>query len=340
MIDKESWLEIVSQARCWLNGKEFDMIEKRDGALPRNGAGRPWLRRRLAARACAAEGPACRAAERCWTMKSRSKVIATNLAGTIAVEARTDHVFPRHMHAQFGIGLIEAGAQKSLSGRGMVEAAQGDVITVNPGEVHDGAPIGDQGRAWRMLYFDPDLIFGLRHDMTEGQGGAGEFSHPVLRDSRLAGTFLALYGAVSSSEATGSSLETEELLFGLLASLMRCDTTSRGAVPGAMLQVRQRIADDPAANLTLAALAAERGLSRFQVVRGFKNAFGLGPHAYLTQCRADLARRLIACGVPLAEAAVASGFSDQSHMTRHFTRNFGISPGALGRATRCNFLQD
>jgi len=267
-------------------------------------------------------------------MKSRSRVIATNLAGTIAVEARTDHVFPRHMHAQFGIGLIEAGAQKSLSGRGMVEAGKGDMITVNPGEVHDGVPIGDQGRAWRMLYFDPDLIFHLRQDMTEGKATAGEFSHPVLRDRRLAGAFLALYRALTSPTAIGASLEPEELLFGLLSPLMRPAAALPRAAPDAMIQIRERIADDPAANLTLAALAAGSGLSRFQVVRGFKNAFGLGPHAYLLQCRANLARRLIACGMPLAEAAVASGFSDQSHMTRHFTRNFGISPGALGRATR------
>lgn len=49
------------------------------------------------------------------------------------------------MHDQFGIGLVERGAQKSLSGRGMVEAEAGHVITVNPGEVHDGIPLGEGG---------------------------------------------------------------------------------------------------------------------------------------------------------------------------------------------------
>nr|WP_272942491.1 helix-turn-helix transcriptional regulator [Novosphingobium sp. Rr 2-17] len=84
----------------------------------------------------------------------------------------------------------------------------------------------------------------------------------------------------------------------------------------------------------MADLAGESGLSRFQVVRGFKRAFGLAPHAYLLQCRINLTRRLIASGLPLAEAAIASGFADQSHMTRLFARNFGVSPGAFGRATR------
>jgi AraC-like DNA-binding protein len=67
-------------------------------------------------------------------------------------------------------------------------------------------------------------------------------------------------------------------------------------------------------------------LSRFQVVRAFVKATGLTPHAYLIQCRIDLARRLIGGGTRLAEAALASGFADQSHMTRVFVRRYGISP--------------
>jgi quercetin dioxygenase-like cupin family protein len=58
-----------------------------------------------------------------------------------AVEFAARHIFPRHTHEQFGIGVIRRGASRSRSGRGMVEAGSGDIITVNPGEVHKGAPI-------------------------------------------------------------------------------------------------------------------------------------------------------------------------------------------------------
>jgi hypothetical protein len=74
-----------------------------------------------------------------------------------AVEGRSRHAFPRHTHDGYGIGLIVSGAHRSWSGRGMVEAGRGNIITCNPGEVHDGIPIGDT-RAWKMLYLAPQVV--------------------------------------------------------------------------------------------------------------------------------------------------------------------------------------
>jgi hypothetical protein len=89
-------------------------------------------------------------------MKARTgfQLLPSSLAGVEAVAADSAHAFGRHTHEQFGIGFIERGAQKSASGRGIVEAGPGDLITVNPGEVHDGKPFDSTGRRWRMLYLD------------------------------------------------------------------------------------------------------------------------------------------------------------------------------------------
>ena len=51
-----------------------------------------------------------------------------------------------------------SGAHRSWSGVGHVEAQAGDAIMVNPGEMHDGIPVGGGVREWRMLYFDPSLV--------------------------------------------------------------------------------------------------------------------------------------------------------------------------------------
>lgn len=73
-------------------------------------------------------------------------------------------------------------------------------------------------------------------------------------------------------------------------------------------------------------------MSRFQLLRGFAAATGLTPHAYLMQRRLHLARCLIQTGVPLAQAAAEAGFADQSHMTRLFSRCYGVTPAAYARA--------
>ncbi|AYG66791.1 MULTISPECIES: AraC family transcriptional regulator [unclassified Rhizobium] len=260
------------------------------------------------------------------------RIYRSHVAGIEAVSAETGHSFPKHTHDQFGIGIIEAGAQASLSGRGMVQAEAGDVISVNPNEVHDGMPVGES-RAWSMLYFDPRLIGDLLRDLGEGRFGAAEFPSPVVRDDEMAVCFKTLFPLVISS-ASQDALLRDGLLLSLVAALMREGAGSLRdiAVPAAISRARDLIDDDPAAPLTLAELADLCGLSHFQFLRAFTKATGLTPHAYLLQRRIQEARRLIATGTSLAEAAFASGFADQSHMTRLFVRNFGLSPGAYAAA--------
>jgi AraC-like DNA-binding protein len=264
------------------------------------------------------------------------KMLRCGIPGVEAVMAQSRHTFPRHTHDQFGIGLIEHGAQKSLSGRGIVEAGPGNIITVNPGEVHDGIPVSDAGRSWRMLYFDPLLVTDAVRDMSEGRAAAYELQHPVLTDGDLAGRFRALFTSLTAAPAQESAFRGEEQLLLLLASMMQEQSPSAGGmgIPQSLARAQSRMDEDPAASLSLQDLAQICGLSRFQVLRGFARATGLTPHAYLLQRRIQLARRLIAKGFPLAEAALGSGFADQSHMTRIFVRTYGLSPRAYADAIR------
>jgi len=257
----------------------------------------------------------------------------TGLPGVEAVEADSDHSFPKHTHDQFGIGVILRGAQMSLSGRGMVDAGPGNVITVNPGEVHDGLPIDDQGRAWRMLYFDPAIVLDALSDIFD-EKGVQEFHHPVLADGMAATQFLTLYTLVTSDQ-TNVALAQQSRFFLLIQSLVsgRGMVASAG-VPYALRRVRAQLDDVPADDVTLDDLARVSGLSRFQVLRGFSRLTGLSPHAYLMQRRADRARGLIRQGLALADAAAAAGFADQSHMTRIFSSKYGVTPGAYAAAFR------
>ncbi len=106
----------------------------------------------------------------------------------------------------------------------------------------------------------------------------------------------------------------------------RCDTGT------ALQHLRAQLADDPLRPPTLTDMAVAAGMSKFQLLRRFEKAYGLTPFAWVMQQRAERARRSIRAGSSLADAAMDSGFADQSHMTRIFTRQFGFTPGALRKA--------
>ncbi len=234
------------------------------------------------------------------------------------------------MHEQFGIGVIESGGQMSLSGRGQMEAGPGDVITVNPGEVHDGAPVGDDGRSWRILYFDPAVVNRAAEDIWPARSGSFELDHPVLRDPRAANLARRLFDTAVVAQG---AMRHEELLLATVAALGGQHRHADRGTPGIAI-ARAMIDEDPAAPVTLADLAAASGLGRFQLLRSFARSVGLTPHAYLVQRRVETARHLIVEGAALADAAAAAGFADQSHMTRAFARRFGLTPGAYTAARR------
>src|SRR3990167_10847277 len=84
----------------------------------------------------------------------------SNMAGVEAVSITSNRRFPRHAHDNYGIGLFDRGAHRSWSSFGDVESGAGDIVTVNPEEMHDGVPLANAPRSWRMIYFERSIIDG------------------------------------------------------------------------------------------------------------------------------------------------------------------------------------
>ena len=236
----------------------------------------------------------------------------------------SNHHFPRHSHDQFGVGVIAFGAQRSWSGVGSVSASAGDVIMVNPGEMHDGAPLNGSARGWRMIYLDPALVGNAVEDEFVSPV---EIVRPVARDPLLARHFAVLFACLTAVQP--DRLATEENLLRSLMCLLRRHGMARSSSTGrspCVARALHRLDSAPDAGVSLAELAALSGVSRFQLLRGFAHEVGITPHAYLVQRRVCVARRLLADGQTPAQAAIQAGFADQSHMTRAFVRQLGITP--------------
>ena len=150
-----------------------------------------------------------------------------------------------------------------------------------------------------------------------------EFKSPSLSDPRLAELVHSLFRHVTGD---GDALAVEEHLVRLAAPLLQMREPSSLRNSPAVAKAKERIDDDPASPVTLAELAALSGLSRFQLIRAFARELGATPHAYLIQRRVRLARQLLLLGETPAGAAQGAGFADQSHMTRAFVRQSGVTP--------------
>lgn len=246
----------------------------------------------------------------------------------MVVDAYSARSFERHIHDEFGVGLLTEGAQRSGSGRGQVEAVRGNVITVNPGEVHDGTPTG-RARSWSMLYLTQEFVLSIVTDIEGGRHSNRELHAPVVDDPRLARLFAATRLAALHPQGEPAF---EERLLALFGGLLDEKERSQIAPTSRISRIRERIDDAPTRHLTdLAALA---GLSRYQTVRGFARLTGLTPYAYVIQRRLDTARTLIRNGSTLVNAAIDAGFADQSHMHRNFVARHGFTPGAFAAAFR------
>jgi AraC-like DNA-binding protein len=276
--------------------------------------------------------------------RHHAQVFGSPWTGVYGTHLDSDRHFGRHWHAVFGLGLLDYGAQRSASGRGVVEAFAGDIITTNPGEVHDGQPLGGPSRRWRMVYIDPAVMASMTGIPQVTTNPALELTRPVLQDAYLRQALARLLAQLQRWDAgaftnVADALACEESLVTVCAVVQAGPPQPQveRRVRDDLHHVRERLADVPLESPTLTELAVMAGISKFQLLRRFEKAYGLTPYAWLLQQRTERARHLIRSGASLADAAAASGFADQSHMTRVFTRQFGFTPGALRQASSNEF---
>lgn len=248
-----------------------------------------------------------------------------------------DFAFPPHLHDTFAIGIIEQGAQRFSARRGQSELMpQGTLCAINPGEVHEGRAGDDGGWQYRMFYPSTELVGrALRDDLQQSISKDWALDAHVLKDDRLYAEYLALHDA---SRTAGDLLERESRtivflrhLFSRHAGLKATEKLQR--LPRTVGIVKDLLHANFAQSISIEDLAFESRVSETQVIRSFSQEMGMAPHAYLVALRVEHAKRLILLGKPLAEIAADTGFTDQSHLNRHFKRYTGVTPGAFAKST-------
>ncbi len=240
--------------------------------------------------------------------------------------------FVRHTHEHFVIAAIADGVEVFHHRGADQYAGAGALALINPDTAHTGRAGIPDGWRYGAVYPSSEVVAEIAAETTLIRGTPG-FVRPVLDDPYAAG----LVHQVLRAAEEGNALAADTLLRVAVTRLLRLnggtlpqrDVRTAGArvAERARAVLEERMVEPP----TLEKLAGELGTSPFALLRAFRDAYGMPPHAWLTDARVRRARRLLdACTTP-AEVAVAVGFTDQPHLNRHFTRIVGVPPGAYRR---------
>lgn len=231
------------------------------------------------------------------------------------------HGYDLHRHDSYAIGRTLAGVQSFKYKGGMCHGLPGNTLVLHPDELHDGMAGTEAGFRYRMIYVEPELI-----QQVLGGRPLPFISGGLSTDARL---FHATETFMQAMDCPLEALEEQDALFELAQALQAVAGKPQGRKAidyRAAERAKDFIRSNPGAGVTMDELEYVSGKERWSLTRDFRALYGTSPYRYVTLRRLDTCRRMLMSGYSLVNAALAAGFYDQSHMTRHFTQAYGIAP--------------
>ncbi len=234
------------------------------------------------------------------------------------------HDYPPHLHEEFSIAVMLRGTEVITFGARQFVATAGSVILINAEDVHANRSAGSEYVSMKVR---PEVLRSIAADIT-GRETTVSFRDAVVDGPAL---FAELRNLVQTLAGQPSTFEVESAFVAAMGSVL----TRHGDLPAvpfrkkrrAILAVRDYLKNHFASDVSLAELTAIAQLSRFHLLRLFRHQTGVPPHEYQLQLRVAQARKLMRRGQAISEAALATGFCDQSHLSRSFKRITGMTPG-------------
>lgn len=246
---------------------------------------------------------------------------------------KADHMaFKKHYHEEFSLGLVEEGASRVWHEGRQVEIFPASLVLIGPGVFHACNPRDKARWQYKMLFVQPAWV--------ESLGQAAKV--PVLREGGVrclpAKGFKELVAAAADclmGEATPLARETG--VMALFDALMTAGGSEPACAAGGgeragVGRIRDYLQENYLGRVTLDDLETVSGLSKYYVIKLFKRQYGVPPHVYQTMLRVNFARKELRRQRELAAVAQDAGFYDQSHFTKTFRSQVGVTPEVYQRA--------
>lgn len=248
------------------------------------------------------------------------KFIYKNYLGITALKASISKFsYKKHAHEEYAIGVTLRGVQEySLDGSSQASHKNG-IMLFNPEQVHDGnAGHYKEGLDYVMLYIKPELFLeGLEKKEIV------RFNNPVIYDEKIKQDILNLSNAILTHK---DEALCSEFYLNLIDNFSLKDFFSEYKNENNFIKKAKEMIYYELDNvLDIEQISKEFNISKFQFIRIFKSNTGITPYQYFLNTKLIHAKKYLDDTKDLYATVVEFGFSDLSHLNRHFKRIYGVT---------------
>lgn len=235
--------------------------------------------------------------------------------------------FPNHFHEHYVIGFIEKGLRKLSCKNQEYITGKGTLLFFNPMDNHTCEQIDQKTLDYRALHIKPEVMRKAVFEIT-GRDYLPRFITPVVVGSEWLETLHDLHQMLMED---CYDFEKDELFYFLIKQLVEAYAEPEKAEKEVDLNkdveaICRYIDQNYTQKISLDELSKFSKNGKYSLIRSFTKIKGITPYRYLETIRINEAKKMLEQGVDPIEAAIRTGFSDQSHFSNFFKNFIGLTP--------------
>lgn len=238
--------------------------------------------------------------------------------------------FPNHFHEYYVIGFVGSGRRYLTCKNKDYTIDAGDLLMFNPLDNHACHQVDNKPLDWRCINVNENIMRETVKQVT-GRDYLPKFTTTVAYRSEAVSLLRELHDLIMEQR---TDFEKEEVFFFLIEQLIAEYTEPAGESLSATSEEIQKacfyLESNFAEPITLDDLSKLSGLNKYTLLRNFTKQRGITPYQYLETIRIGEAKKLLEKGVNPLDAAMQTGFVDQSHFTKFFKKLIGLTPKQYG----------